>query len=363
MIEKINLLTACLEDNNLDAIVLVPGSNFRYFTNGDFHMMERPINLIISKFNKPIAILPNLEVDSFKKLKIDSEIISWKDKNGYMNAFKEASLKLGSVKNIGIEGQRIRFFEVNAIKEVFKNSCLIDAHHILASFRIKKNKDEINKLRIAIEISERALKETLTFVSEGKTEKEIKNLLIQNLFKFGSDGIAFDPIVLAAENSALPHGKSTNYKLKKGDSLLFDFGGCHNGYNADITRTFFIGEASDYQRNFYNIVLNANLAAINKCKLNVTLHEVDDTATTILENSHYKNFIIHKTGHGLGLDVHEEPYVGRGNNTSLDNGMVVTIEPGLYNPDMLGVRIEDDVLINNDAPIILTTFSKDLEII
>ena len=363
MTNRLKKLDNLFEKNSIDAFAIVPGSNFRYLTGGNFHLMERPTVLIIKKNHRPVAILPSLEIDSFNALSLDAEIISWHDKDGYIDAFKKASQILGPLKNIGVEGQRIRFFESLALQESFKDCKIVNAHSLISTVRLNKDSDEIKNIEKAISISEIALSNTIKYVSHGKSELEIKNFLIQELYKNGAEGIAFDPIVLGSKNSALPHGHSTDYILEKGDALLFDFGASINGYNADITRTFFIDNASDYQRNYYNTVLKANNAGIDKSRINITLDEVDDTVLKILEESEYKDFVVHKTGHGLGLDVHEDPYVVRGNKNVLTEGMVITIEPGLYNPDSLGVRIEDDVLITETEPKILTKFSKELIII
>ena len=144
---------------------------------------------------------------------------------------------------------------------------------------------------------------------------------------------------------------------------MFDFGASINGYNADITRTFFLNSANEYQKDFYNVVLKANLVGNEKSVVNNTLDNIDDSVLKFLEQSQYSEFIVHKTGHGLGLDVHEDPYVMRGNLEKIESGMVITIEPGLYNPNLLGVRIEDDVFITSEGPEILTDFAKELTII
>ena len=195
-------------------------------------------------------------------------------------------------------------------------------------------------------------------------ELQIKQFLIQELYKNGAEGLSFDPIVLTGKNSAIPHGHSSNQNtIKHGETILFDFGATVKGYKADITRTFFMIETDEYQRNAYETVRRANEIGIQKSKMPNTMHDVDNETTLILENSDYKEFIVHKTGHGLGLDVHEDPYIVRGNKASLEEGMVITVEPGLYIPEKFGIRIEDDVLITNNQPRVLTSFPKELRII
>ena len=352
-----------LEDKELDAIALIPGSNFKYLTGGSFPLMERPTVFIITK-NKNVAILPNLEVDSFNQLNINSEIISWHDKDGYNYAFKEASKILNNIKNIGVEGQIIRFFETQALKENFKEIEIINSHKEISSIRKNKEEEEINILLEAIKISEKSLENTLNYIKIGMDELQLKQFLIQELYKNGAEGLSFDPIVLTGKNSAIPHGHSSNQnKIKHGDTLLFDFGATVKGYKADITRTFFMIETDEHQRKAYETVRQANEMGIQKSKIPNTMHDVDNETTLILENSDYKKFIVHKTGHGLGLDVHEDPYIVRGNKTPLEEGMVITVEPGLYIPEKFGIRIEDDVLITNNQPRVLTSFSKELRII
>ena len=195
-------------------------------------------------------------------------------------------------------------------------------------------------------------------------ELQIKQFLMQELYKNGAEGLSFDPIVLTGKNSAIPHGHSSNQNtIKHGDTLLFDFGAAVKGYKADITRTFFMIETDEYQRKAYEIVRQANEIGIQKSKMPNTVHDVDNETTLILENSDYKEFIVHKTGHGLGLDVHEEPYIMRKNYDKFKEGMVVTIEPGLYEIGNLGIRIEDDVLLTDKDYRCLTSFSKEIQII
>ena len=364
MEDRIKKIYEIIDSSNLDAIALVPGSNFRYVTGGNFHLMERPTVLIITKNKEVVAILPSLEVDSFNKLGINAKIISWHDKDGFQKAFIEAQNIIGKIDTLGVEGQRIRFFETQAIKESFKSIKLINAHKEISSIRLNKDEKEIKCLKKAIEISEKSLEQTLQYIKTGMSEIEIKNFLIQALYKNGGEGLSFDPIVLTGANSALPHGHSSeNNIIKKGDTLLFDFGATYEGFNADITRTFFIIEADEYQREAYHNVLDANKVGIKNSIIPKTMHDVDNETTLVLENGKFKEFIVHKTGHGLGLDVHEDPYIVRGNKAFLEKGMIITVEPGLYIPGKFGIRIEDDVVITDNDPQILTSFSKELRII
>ena len=155
---KINKLQATLLNEDLDLLAIVPGSNFLYLTGGNFHLMERPTILLISKKNKPIAILPALEIDSFKKLNLDSDIFEWEDSDGYQSAFIKAFEKLGIVKKIGIEGQRMRVFESQAIEKASPGIEIINAHKFINNIRLKKDENEILNLRKAVKIAEKKTK-------------------------------------------------------------------------------------------------------------------------------------------------------------------------------------------------------------
>jgi Xaa-Pro dipeptidase len=161
-----------------------------------------------------------------------------------------------------------------------------------------------------------------------------------------------------------PHAHArADYRIKPGDALLFDFGGTYQGYSADITRTFFVKEVSDFDRAFYETVLAANAKGRDVSRAGITASDVDDAVQKVLETSQFAAFRRHKTGHGLGLDVHEAPQIMRGNAQLLEPGMVFTIEPGLYRDGEAGVRIEDDVVITESGIECLTSFPRELRLV
>ena len=216
----------------------------------------------------------------------------------------------------------------------------------------------------AIAISETALAATIAWIRPGVSEAEIKSHLVQGMLQAGADGPAFDAIVLSGAASADPHGTaSADRKVAPGDPLLFDFGAAWGGYNADITRTFFVGEPSTRHRDVYEAVLAANTLGREITRPGTTLHALDEAATDRLRQSGFGDMIVHKTGHGLGLDVHEAPQVMIGNHQAMEPGMVITIEPGLYATGDIGVRIEDDVLVTADGCRSLTTFDRNLTVV
>ena len=348
---------------SLDAIALVPGANFSRLFGTEFHQNERPLLIVIPASGTPAAIVPNLELASFGQVGFEGDVFDWRDQTGYQGAF-DAMLQRLPLGSVGVEGQVMRVFVDQALRKASPGLTIEDAQKSISALRVHKDEAEIAAIRKAIGISERALANTLDVVKVGMSERAIENVLVQNLFAEGAQDFAFSPIVAAAGNSAQPHAHSReDYAVKSGDSLLIDFGARAGGLCADITRTFFIQHCSDARADVYQTVLAANLTGHAASRPGATAHDVDDATTRVLEESAYADRIRHKTGHGMGRDIHEDPYIMRGNEQGLEPGMVYTIEPGLYDLEDIGVRIEDDVLITTSGSESLTSFDKTLTLV
>ncbi len=348
------------QNNGLDAVALVPGANFERLFNKTFHQNERPLVVVIPVAGPPAAVVPNLELGSFALLDFEGMVFDWRDQDGYDGAFAALAAHL-PLRRLGVEGQEMRVFVHHALRQALPSLEIVDAHQAISALRICKQAHEITALSRAIDISQQALERTLAHVCVGMAETEIEALLVQHLFAQGAQGLAFPPIVAAGDNSARPHAKARHdYAVRAGDALLLDFGARYDGLCADLTRTVFVGCCDDEQRAVYETVLAANLAGIGAARPGASAHDVDDAALSVLEASDYGARVRTKTGHGLGRDVHEAPYIMRGNHLKLAPGMVFTVEPGLYQLDHFGVRIEDDVLITPTGAKVLTTFSREL---
>ena len=258
----------------------------------------------------------------------------------------------------------MRVFEAEALREAFPAAAVVDAHAALSRMRLHKDADEIAALRRAIAISETALSATLGAAAAGMTETGFRARLLAEMLAAGADGPSFDPIVLSGPASADPHGSpSPERRLEKGQPLLVDFGAASGGYFADITRTFFVGAATPEHRDIYEAVRAANALGREIAAPGLTLDALDRRVSDSLRASGYAELVLTKTGHGLGLDVHEAPQVMIGNMQAIEPGMVFTIEPGLYRPGDIGVRIEDDVLATPTGAELLTAFERGLTVI
>ena len=354
-------LRAAMATADLDVVAIVPGANFLYLTGGTFGAMERPTVLIIPREGEARMVLPSFEEATWRKLSVDARVHLWKDQEGYSGAFRAAADALRP-KRIGVEGQRMRVFEEIAVATAL-GGAIIDAHREISAIRLRKDASEIAALRQAIAISEAALAATLPDVRVGMRELDVERLLLANLFGQGAPALAFPPIVVAGANAAEAHAAAGDCRIKSGDTLLFDYGAAYKGYNADITRTVFVGEPDAEARAMYATVEEANRIGRAAAKPGVTASEVDDITTRFLEASPFRQHILTKTGHGLGLDVHEAPQIMRGNHQVLEPGMVCTIEPGLYPAALRGIRIEDDVVITETGSESLTGFPRELTVV
>lgn len=344
----------------VDAVALVPGANLTYFTGLDFELSKRPTIAIFSDAGLAF-IVPELEVPRIaQKTYLDANLFVWNDKDGFMGAFHQAikKLKLTSAP-LGVDGLTMRVFE----RDAFADSGVGEIRNVgkqLLNIRAIKTIDEVDLMRQACRMSETALHRLMTTVKAGMTEREIAETLTRYLFEAGCETLAFDTHVLTGENSALPHGTVSSRVLGVDEYLLIDYGGRYNGYPADITRTFCLGTPSEKMREIYNIVLEANRAGIAVAKAGVPCGDVDKAARDVITKAGYGEYFIHRTGHGLGLEVHELPQIAADVTDVLEVGMVFTVEPGIYIPGFGGVRIEDNIYITENGAEVLTHFPKRL---
>ncbi len=223
-----------------------------------------------------------------------------------------------------------------------------------------KSGDELLNIAKAAAIGDLTFKYILGYIKEGMTEVKIAEEIEKTLFKLGAEGLAFPTIVVSGERTCLPHGEPTEKVLEKGDLVTLDFGGIYKGQCGDMTRTVGIGKLSDKQREIYNVVRESQETALNKCIAGAMSKDIDTVARNVISQAGYGEFFIHGTGHGVGVEVHEEPYLNTRTNIELKENMAVTIEPGIYIPEEMGVRIEDLAIITNFGIINLVSSTKEL---
>ena len=362
--KRFDKLYALMRQAGLDVMALIPGPNHRYLTGAAHYVMERPIVTFYPLDGRPVAVIPQLEIPLFQRHAAAEELIAYTDAEGYAGAFRAALDRLEAPgKTIGVEGLLMRFFEGEIIRRCAPRATVVDASAQLEELRIIKDEDEIEALRRAIDISQRALQATFAEIQVGMSEIGAATILEDHMRQLGGEGLSFGTILHAGGNTALPHSGPLDYRIQHGDPLIVDFGARFNGYCADITRTVFVGAVSDEQRDFYAVVQAANEAGRRAARPGATCESVDIAARTVFTDAGYADLMRHRTGHGIGLEAHEAPYIVVGNGRVLQPGMVFTVEPGIYRDGEIGLRIEDNILITADGAESLTTFPRELLVI
>ena len=265
--------------------------------------------------------------------------------------------------NVGFDDNYVTVAGFKEIKKQLKDYTFHSVANEIAELRAVKSDIEIEHIKKAQSITEKALSAVLSLLKPGVTEKDISAELTYRFLKFGADGLAFDNIVAFGENSSDCHHIAGDRKLEKGDVILFDIGAKANGYCSDMTRTFYYKEVSEEHRKIYDIVRSANEKAISMIRPGVPLCELDGAARDLITDAGYGEYFTHRLGHFIGLAEHEYGDVSSANNWKAEPGMIFSIEPGIYLSGDTGVRVEDLVLVTEDGCEVLNHYSKDLEVI
>ncbi len=235
--------------------------------------------------------------------------------------------------------------------------------NLISSARSIKTRDEVSCVMTAQRAAEAAFDDILDFIKPGVTEREIKLRLEYKMQLSGAEGMSFSTIAISGKNTSMPHGAPTDKPVEAGDFVTMDFGGMYAGYCSDMTRTVAVGFVTEEMERVYNTVLSAQLSAIEKAGAGVAAKDVDNAARSVIENAGYGKYFQHSTGHGVGLEVHEEPNLSPSSDKILRAGNLVTVEPGIYLPEKFGVRIEDMLYIGENEVENLTNSQKKLIIL
>ena len=267
---------------------------------------------------------------------------------------------------IGIESEQMTVAQFKRFDEMLKPASLLfdgEVSKLLSLLRRTKSTAEIGFVKQAQEITDKTFEHICGFIKAGMTEKEVALELFTHAKKLGADSQSFDFIVVSGKNSSMPHGVPSDKKLENGDLVTMDFGVKVGGYCSDMTRTVAIGFVTDRDRRVYNTVFKAQLAALGTIKPGVCCFDIDKTARDIINEAGYTGCFGHGLGHSLGLEIHESPHFNTVCRDICENGMLMTVEPGVYIENEVGCRIEDMVYITEDEIINLTKSTKDLIIL
>ncbi|WP_027340115.1 M24 family metallopeptidase [Halonatronum saccharophilum] len=355
MKERIEQLQDVLKEEKLDGILIHNPENRRYLTG----FIGTAGSLLVTK-GKAILVTDFRYTNQAKYQAPHCEVIEFKDSN--LKVINDL-IKRESLEILGFEGEFENYNTYLKYKEKL-NIELKSTKNLVKKLRLVKGNEEIDKLKKAIKVTDEAFTNILDHIEVGGVEREVALELEFFMKKNGATDNAFDFIVASGERSALPHGVASDKKIKKGEFLTMDFGCVFDGYNSDMTRTVVVGEQpTEKQKEVYYAVLKAQEEAIKGIKAGMKGSEVDKIARHIIKEAGYGDYFGHGLGHGVGLDIHEGPRLSPKGDVVLEEGMVVTVEPGIYIPEFGGVRIEDIVVVKEGGCEILTQSPKELIVV
>ncbi len=350
MSTRIKNLQKEIQDLNLDAFFITNTTNVYYFTN---FFSRSAAYLLVFPEDTPIMIVPELEYEEVMNNVKNTEVIKL-DKSNKLIELIGQKLKQRKIKKLGFEDNSMSVKSYFEITEKINFIQMEKGSTLIEDLRKIKSSEEVELLKTACRIADKGLTAALNAISEGKPEIEIAAEIEYEMRKKGSEAAPFDTIVASGSRSAFPHGVSSKKKIEQGDLIIIDLGAKYKGYCSDMTRTVVLGTPNQKQLDLFNAVLESQQQSIKACLIDSKAAEIDEIARKFLLKEGLEEYFVHSLGHGVGLDVHELPYLASTSEDILMENQVFTIEPGVYIPEFGGVRIEDVVLIRKNGPEILT---------
>lgn len=360
-IRKIKELQEWMQNNQVEVAYVSNPSSIAYLTGFESNPHERVLALLIHSHQTPFLFAPAMEVPEAKKY-FNEDVIGYLDtQNPWQIIFNELKVRFGQFKKMALEKNQLSVERFEILKEGLSTvDFFADITPIIQQIQLVKTQEEIQTLLeagnwadIAFEIGFKALQENVT-------EQEIVAEIEYQLKKQGISKMSFDTLILFGDNAANPHGNPSSLQLRNHDLVLFDLGVVWKGYCSDATRTVAFKKPTSKQREVYNVVLQAQLAAQSAVKPGITAQELDVIARNVITDAGYGEYFTHRLGHGIGTTVHEFPSIVEGNSMVLQEGMCFSIEPGIYIPNEVGVRIEDCVYVTKDGCQSFTQTPKEL---
>jgi Xaa-Pro aminopeptidase len=351
--ERISRIKKVLRDDHLDGILITSLENVHYlsgFTGSDAALVmtdTKEYFLADSRYTTQARG----EVSGFEIIEYNKKI------EGLSDLMNDLGLR-----GIGFEPQNLTYSAHKELAEKVSGGELIPINERVRNIRAVKDEEEIGRIKRTIEIASKSLRENMWRIKPDTQEREIALELEFSMRRNGADGTSFDTIVASGDRSALPHGKPSEKRIHKGDFVIIDFGVRYRGYYSDETCTFLCGKPNRRQKEVYQVVKDAHDRTIASVRPGKKVMELDAIARGWIKDAGYGTHFGHMTGHGVGLAVHENPVIGPESEDVLEEGMIFTVEPGIYIPGWGGVRIEDMVLVTRNGCEVLTNLPKEIEI-
>ena len=352
-----------LADRDADCLVLFPSANLQYLSGFDDHPGERHLLLFVpaapagdageGDLPDPTFLVPDLYAEQVRAESWVADVRTWADGEDPVAAVESvvADLDLPDGPRVLVDDTMHARFTLD-LRRALPDATVGLASEVLSELRVRKDDAEVDALRRASEAADAALADLRSLGADavGTTEAALADYVEERLAAHGGDGVSFEPIVGSGPNGAMPHHTHDDREIRAGEPVVLDFGTRVDGYVSDQTRTLvFDGTPSPTVEEVHDLVCEAQEAAVGAVEPGATVGEVDAAARRTIEAGGYGEEFVHRTGHGVGLAVHEEPYVVAGGERELETGMVFSVEPGVYLPGEFGVRIEDLVVVTDDG--------------
>jgi Xaa-Pro aminopeptidase len=361
--QRVEKVQEMLAQSGYDLMVLFPSSNMLYLSGFYDEPGERMLFFLVPSNSQPLFIAPELYVEHVRGQSPFKDIRVWRDSDDPLDLLADTIEKLElSNEKILIDDQMWASFVI-MLRKVIKGGEFALASQVMRNLRVQKSSEEIDCLKKAGSIADGAFESIISMRITGMTELEIAKALEDAMIEEGGEKMAFELLVASGPNSALPHHRAGRRKIEPQDVVVLDYGCKVGGYCSDITRTIVCKEASHEVRKVYEILKSAQQKAVHAVKTGMAAQDIDRIARGEITKAGYGKYFIHRTGHGIGLDVHEEPYIAEGNEAFIEEGMAFSIEPGIYLPGKFGVRIEDIIVATKVGAKRMNNAPRDLHVV
>lgn len=358
--ERCQRAQRAMADQNIDWLFVTHSTDLKYLINYTHRQTERLTLFLLSREGRGTLLVPTFEIPVVEKYATFFDIESWIETEDPVDHIRAKVGGTGAGKTIAIGEQLYATFLLR-IQDKLPDAKYVQGNNVLARLRMVKSAEEVDRLRRVAHAADAALAALLEQPLTSMTEIEVLKFLHAHLLKNGHEMVGTG-IVGAGANAASPHYKTGTVPIREGNALVIDFGGAMKDYRSDITRTFHIGEPSDEFKKVYQIVLDAQQKAFEAVRPGMMAEQIDAVARGYITEQGYGEYFLHRTGHGIGLDVHEPPYLVGGDKTVLEEEMTFSIEPGIYLKGKFGVRIEDIVVVTHAGAERLNEFPRNLTV-
>ncbi len=359
-LQRMALLADELRSNGIDLLVAAPSADMVYLAGLARHASERAVLLVLQSNGTACLVVPALESPGATVPEEVHKVVYAEDQDPF--DLLRTTIATAKIRRIAISNQAWASVLLR-LQRAFPEAEFVSAEPVLRGLRMAKSADEIELLARAGAMADRAFAAIVQLRFAGRTELQLQRDLAGLLSKEGLAGWDHGPIVASGPNGASPHHTAGDRQIHEGDGVVMDFGGTLENYQADITRTVHVGTPSDEFRRVYEVVTEAQQAGVDSVRPGTLAEDVDAAARQVIAGADLGEYFIHRTGHGVGLEVHEQPYIIAGNTLALEPGMAFSVEPGVYLPGKFGIRIEDIVVVTETGVRRLNNAPRDLVIV